>query len=104
MHRAARSGPLSFANPSQMPVDIPVSSRALPQAADATEASGPEAIYRERCREGLIRPDPAQEHAVARLQQLHEALRQYQPESGRLGWVARLGPRGQEGGPPQRAS
>jgi cell division protein ZapE len=84
-----------------MPVDIPVSSRALPQAVDATEASGPEAIYRERCREGLIRPDPAQEHAVARLQQLHEALRQYQPESGRLGWLARLARLGQEEAPPK---
>ena len=58
-------------------------------------------MYRERCEAGLIRPDPAQQRAVARLAQLHEALREYRPEAGPLGWLARLARLGQEPAPPK---
>src|SRR5438067_12414750 len=78
-----------------MPVDIPVPSRKPAQPAAEPRASGPAESYRERCRAGLIRPDPAQERAVDRLQQLHSALSAYRPDNGRLGWLARLARLGQ---------
>src|SRR3954454_8361653 len=58
-------------------------------------------MYRERCEAGLIRSDPAQQRVVARLAQLHEALREYRPEAGPLGWLARLARLGQEPAPPK---
>jgi cell division protein ZapE len=84
-----------------MPVDIPVPSRGLPQPAAEIGASGPAEIYRERCQAGLIRSDPAQQRAVTRLQQLHEALSPYRPETARLGWLSRLLSAGQEPEPPK---
>jgi len=74
-----------------MPVDLPAPGTALPHpAAPDLGAVGPAALYWERSQAGLIRPDPAQQRAVARLQDLHEALSSYRP-SGRRGWLARLG-------------
>src|SRR2546421_1196981 len=84
-----------------MPVDIPVPSRGLPQPAAEIGASGPAEIYRERCQAGLIRSDPAQQRAVTRVQQLHEALSPYRPETARLGWLSRLLSAGQEPAPPK---
>jgi cell division protein ZapE len=78
-----------------MPEDFPALGPAIPESDAGPEASGPTELYRERCQAGLIRPDPAQERAVARLQRLHEALRQYRPDASRLGWLARLARVGQ---------
>jgi len=50
--------------------------------------SGPQTLYRERCKAGTIRPDPAQARAVERLEQLHRALTDYAPAP--RGWLARL--------------
>ena len=58
---------------------------------------GPAALYWERSQSGLIRADPAQQHAVARLQLLHEALSVYRP-TGRRGWLSRLGFGGEPAG------
>ncbi len=51
-------------------------------------ASGPHALYRERCATGAIRPDPAQAHAVERLEALHRALADHAPAP--RGWLSRL--------------
>ena len=74
-----------------MPVDFPASGLALPRAAGTTGDAGPVELYRERVEAGLIHPDPAQQRVVARLQQLYEELRHYQPQAGRRGWLQRLG-------------
>lgn len=56
------------------------------------EEAGPAALYRERAGGGAIRADAAQLRAVARLQQLHEALRSYKPAgTARRGLLARIG-------------
>jgi cell division protein ZapE len=51
-------------------------------------ASGPHALYRERCAVGTIRPDPAQARAVERLEALHRALANHAPAP--RSWLARL--------------
>lgn len=74
-----------------MPVDLPATGTALPQPASPDlGVVGPAGLYWERSQAGLIRTDPAQQRAVARLQLLHEALSTYRP-IGRRGWLARLG-------------
>ncbi|HVB17541.1 MAG TPA: cell division protein ZapE [Stellaceae bacterium] len=58
-----------------MPVDFPASGTALPHpVAGSGDRSGLAALYRERAAAGLIRADPAQQRAVARLQLLHDSL------------------------------
>jgi cell division protein ZapE len=51
-------------------------------------ASGPQALYQERCEAGAIRPDPAQARAVEQLEVLHRAFTEYAPAP--RGWLARL--------------
>lgn len=84
-----------------MPEDFPALDPGIPKPAAEPETAGPAELYRERCRDGLIRDDPAQERVVARLQQLHQALRQYRAETGRLGWLARLARLGQSESAPR---
>ncbi len=62
---------------------------------------GPLPIYRQHRRDGLIRPDMAQELAAEKLQSLHNALRHYEPATGRGGWKARLGLGRRKADPPQ---
>ena len=62
---------------------------------------GPLPIYRQRRRDGLIKPDMAQELAAEKLQSLHNALRRYEPATGRGGWKARLGLGRRKADPPQ---
>lgn len=52
---------------------------------------GPLTEYRDRLRSGTVRPDPAQELAVHKLQSLSKAVRGYRPSSGEKGWLARFG-------------
>ncbi len=75
-----------------MQVDLPVPGTALPKptAGADTSVAGPAELYRERSGAGLIRSDPAQLRAMARLQLLHQALLHEKP-GGRRGWLARLG-------------
>jgi cell division protein ZapE len=75
-----------------MQADFPVQGPAFATPAAASDAGGvgPARLYRERSEAGMIRPDPAQQRAVTRLQQLHEALTHYRP-SRRRGWRAGLG-------------
>jgi cell division protein ZapE len=74
-----------------MPVDFPVPGPgfATPAATSGAAGSGPAELYRERSGAGLIRSDPAQQRAVARLQQLYQALLRYRPRS-RRGLLAHL--------------
>ena len=59
------------------------------QAGEA--AAGPTALYRARSAAGTIRPDPAQAHAIARLDQLYKALATYAPTPPAWrGWLNRL--------------
>ena len=54
-------------------------------------AAGPLALYRERRAAGDIQPDLAQARAVARLDQLHQALSTYAPAPPTWrGWLSRL--------------
>lgn len=75
-----------------MPVDFPAPGTALPKPAAGVSAgaAGPAELYRERCGTGLIRSDPAQQRAVTRLQQLHQALLRHKPVA-RRGLLALLG-------------
>src|SRR6266849_2889887 len=75
----------------RMPVDFPVPGPAFanPAARSRAGGSGPAELYHERSGTGLIRADPAQQRAVARLQLLHEALLAYRPPA-RRGRLARL--------------
>jgi cell division protein ZapE len=84
-----------------MPVDFPARGPAFAKPAAIPDPGGPAALYRERCRAGAIREDPAQQRAVARLQLLHEALGRYLPEAGGGGWLARLARLGQDESPPK---
>jgi cell division protein ZapE len=60
-----------------------------PQKDSASD--GPLALYRARRAAGVLRPDPAQELAVEKLQSLWRALSSYTPNNGAHGWRARLG-------------
>ena len=73
-----------------MPVDLPVPAAAFATQAADTGGSGPAELYRARAVAGVVRADPAQERAVARLQQLHDALSRRRP-AGLWRWAARLG-------------
>lgn len=54
-------------------------------------SEGPLFTYRDRLKTGEIRPDPAQELAVEKLQSLTKAIRGYRPTTGERGWLARFG-------------
>jgi cell division protein ZapE len=54
-------------------------------------SKGPLFVYRERLNAGELRPDPAQELAIEKLQSLHNALARYRPSQGESGWLARFG-------------
>src|SRR5438445_3872778 len=78
-----------------MPNDFPAAGPAVPRAAEAGGA-GPAALYRERIAAGEIHADPAQERVVARLERLHEVLRDHRPTTergGLLGWLGLAEPR-----------
>jgi len=78
-----------------MPNDLPAAGPAVPRAAEAGGA-GPAALYRERIAAGEIHADPAQERVVARLERLHDALRDHRPATergGLLGWLGLTEPR-----------
>jgi len=62
-----------------MPVDFPAPGTALRKPKAGRDVAGPGEQYRERVGAGLVRSDPAQQRAVARLQQLHEALVHHKP-------------------------
>ncbi|HEY4134612.1 MAG TPA: cell division protein ZapE [Alphaproteobacteria bacterium] len=77
-------------------------------ANDPSEAQGPVAALRERRRAGLIKPDPVQDLAAEKLQQLHQALKTYRPMDaggGFMGalshWKSRLGLARRDETPPQ---
>ena len=52
---------------------------------------GPLQLYRDMRRRGELKPDPGQALAAEKLQSLHNALRGYEPSTGRGGWKERLG-------------
>ena len=54
-------------------------------------SEGPLYTYRDKLKSGDIRPDPAQELAVEKLQSLSKAVRGYRPSTGEGGWFARFG-------------
>ena len=62
---------------------------------------GPLAAYRARRRAGALKPDPGQELTAEKLQSLANALKHYDPASGRGGWKERLGLGGRKAEPPQ---
>jgi cell division protein ZapE len=62
---------------------------------------GPLSLYRAKRRAGEIHADPAQVLAAEKLQSLHNALRHYQPATGRAGWKDRLGLARRREEPPQ---
>src|SRR6516165_7644535 len=62
-----------------------------PDAGAAPQAAEPIMAYRALVQGGMLRPDPAQQLAIERLQSLYRALLHYQPETGRRGWLARFG-------------
>ena len=62
---------------------------------------GPLFDFRALQRSGELRPDPAQELAVEKLQSLHNALRGYRPATGMGGWKARFGLARRAEEPPQ---
>ncbi|HEY1796248.1 MAG TPA: cell division protein ZapE [Stellaceae bacterium] len=53
-------------------------------------AAGPAEAYRARAAEGVIRPDPAQQRVVDRLERLHDGLAAYQPHPKRRGLLSLL--------------
>jgi cell division protein ZapE len=53
--------------------------------------NGPLALYRSRRGTGTLKADAAQEYAAERLQSLFQALREYRPAMGKVGWRARFG-------------
>lgn len=89
--------------PMAMPVDFPIPGAVLPrpQGAPAAGRPGPAGLYRERASVGLIRADPAQQRAVDRLQQLHDALALYRPPSPHRPWRELLGLNGHAAPPPR---
>jgi len=68
---------------------------------DSGTAAGPLPLYRARRGAGQLQHDPAQELAAEKLQSLYNALRNYQPDSGRAGWRERLGLGRRKQDPPQ---
>jgi cell division protein ZapE len=64
-------------------------------------SKGPIFAYRDRCRAGELEPDAGQELAAEKLQSVHNALKRYDPGSGRGGWKARLGLASRRAEPPQ---
>ncbi len=62
----------------------------MPADLSAIEPStdGPQALYRERCAAGAIRPDPAQARAVNRLEKLYRELLDHQLAA--RGWLSQL--------------
>ena len=62
----------------------------IPDAGTVSPRRDPSAIYRELLQRGLLQPDPAQQLAVERLQDLYRALLDYRPETGLHGWLARV--------------
>jgi cell division protein ZapE len=52
---------------------------------------GPLSLYRARRGTGTLKADAAQEYAAERLQGLYQALKGYQPSTGKGGWRERLG-------------
>ncbi|MEQ8806136.1 MAG: AFG1/ZapE family ATPase, partial [Rhodospirillales bacterium] len=61
----------------------------------------PQQAYDALIRNGDVRPDPAQAHAIQRLQGLSERLEGYGSQMGRSGWAARLGLGGRKQPPPR---
>jgi cell division protein ZapE len=59
--------------------------------ATAEPTAEPMAVYRALRQRGMLRPDPAQQLAIERLQSLYRALLHYRPETGLRGWLARFG-------------
>ena len=55
---------------------------------------GPRAVYRERVQSGQVKPDPAQEFAIEKLQNLEDALKQYKHVARNrvLSWLGRETP------------
>ncbi|MFN4282275.1 MAG: cell division protein ZapE [Alphaproteobacteria bacterium] len=77
-------------------------------SSDPASHPGPVAMLRERRRSGALKPDPVQDLAAEKLQQLHDALKSYRPIDegggflGALGhWKARLGLARRDETPPQ---
>ncbi len=68
---------------------------------EISTAEGPLAAYRARRRAGELKPDPGQELTAEKLQSLANALRHYDPHTGRGGWKERLGLAGRRADPPQ---
>ncbi len=64
-------------------------------------SDGPLFAYREALHAGELQPDPCQELAAEKLQSVHNALRHYDPHSGRSGWKSRLGLARRRVEPPQ---
>ncbi len=62
---------------------------------------GPIANYRATVAGGALNPDQAQELAAEKLQSLHNALRNYNPETGAAGWRSRFGLARRQEDPPQ---
>jgi cell division protein ZapE len=80
----------------------------MPASADDISSQGPVAALRERRRAGTIKPDPVQDLAAEKLQQLHQALKTYRPmdaAGGFMGalshWKSRLGLARRDEAPPQ---
>tara|TARA_R100001129_G_scaffold123439_4_gene86106 strand:+ start:83 stop:1225 length:1143 start_codon:yes stop_codon:yes gene_type:complete len=61
----------------------------------------PQEAYDALIKNGDVRPDPAQAHAIKRLQDLSERLQGYGSQMGRSGWAARLGLGGRKQPPPK---
>jgi cell division protein ZapE len=76
-----------------MPADFPAAGPAFakPAAQSRGGGSGPAALYRERSATGIIRADPAQQRAIARLQLLHDALSEHSPPARRGLWARLAG-------------
>jgi cell division protein ZapE len=62
-----------------------------PDAGASGAAPEPMARYRALRQQGVLEPDAAQQLAIEQLQSLYRALRDYRPESGWHGWLARFG-------------
>lgn len=52
---------------------------------------GPLSVYRARRGTGTLRADSMQQLAAEKLQSLYQALRDYRPAMGHVGWRARFG-------------